>query len=87
MNQDILTEGGGWIVGLLGFIIAMYGVYLTTSGRSLVMSFGVLALALLVSIVGISIAITGRERRKPGSLASRMRKENEDDPDPSPPDH
>lgn len=86
MNQNVALEAIGWSLGLVGFLMAMYGVYLTTSGQSMVVMLGTLALSLVVAVVGVSIAITGRERRKPGSLASRMRKKNEDDPDPVRPD-
>ena len=79
--RELLIEIGGWATGLLGFLLAMYGVYLGTSGQSIAIALGALVLAVFVTIVGISVAITGHERRKPASLASRMQEGNEDDQD------
>jgi hypothetical protein len=71
----------GWFLGLFGVGIGLYGVFVGTGGSgggSMLVIGGLLLGGLVVSLFGISVAMTSREHRGAGQMAERSRETDDD---------
>lgn len=75
-DRHVLSEAGGWLTGLGGFVIVMYGVAYATSGNpsveTVAVTGGLLIAGLLVSLIGVTLAMTSREHRGKGHTGNQM---------------
>lgn len=69
------AEYGGWLLGVVGFGLVMFGIYQGVSGGpglgALVRTGGFLVGGFGVSVLGGVIAMTSREHRGAGHLADQ----------------